>query len=152
MADVYALDTNVYIRALRDARQLAVLKRFLVRNGTRVRINAMVALELRSGARTDAHASAVEDLIRPYATRERVVVPSFEAFVQAGRVLSALAEKERLSAAYAPALTSDAIIAASCREADVTLITENTRDFAAIKRQLRGFRFVDSASTLTPSS
>ena len=81
MADVYALDSNIYINALRDPRQLAILKRFLVRR-----------------------------------------------------------------AAYAPALTNDAAIAASCREADVVLVTENTSDFTAIKRHLRGFRFVDSTA------
>ena len=146
MADVYALDSNIYIRALRDARKLAVLKRFLMRYGMRVRVSSVVALELRMGARTDAQATAVEDFVRPYATRERVVVPSFEAFMEAGRVLATLADKERISAAYTPALTNDAVLAASCREADVVLVTENARDFTAIKRLLRGFRFVDSGA------
>jgi predicted nucleic acid-binding protein len=145
VVDLFALDSNIYIKALRDSKQLAVLKRFLIRQGTRARINAIVALELRAGARTDAQANSVEDMIRSYATRERVVVPSFDAYLQAGRVLAALAEKERMSSAYAPALTNDALIAASCREADVVLVTENTRDFTAIKRHLRGFRFVDSS-------
>jgi predicted nucleic acid-binding protein len=151
VADVYALDTNVYIRALRDARQLAILKRFLIRVGTRVRVSAVVALELRMGAHTDAQASGVEELIRPYSSRDRVVVPSFEAFMQAGRVVSALTVRERMSAAYAPSLTNDAIVATSCREADVVLVTENTRDFTAIKRQLRGFRFVDSTALASSS-
>jgi predicted nucleic acid-binding protein len=109
-------------------------------------------MELRAGARTDPQAAGVEDLVRSYATREHIVVPTFEAFMQAGRVLAALAEKERMSAVYAPALTNDAIIAASCREGDVVLVTENARDFAAIKRHLRGFRFVDSAAAYATSS
>jgi predicted nucleic acid-binding protein len=146
VADVYAFDSNIYIKALRDPRQLAILKRFLVRHGTRVRVNAIVAMELRAGARTDQQAAGVENLVRPYADRERVIVPTFEAFVQAGRVLSALAVRERMSAAYSPALTNDAVIAASCREADVVLVTENTSDFTAIKRHLRGFRVVDSTA------
>ena len=95
------------------------------------------------GTRTETE---TEDLVRPHATRERVVVPSFEASMHAGRVLAALVEKDRSSAAYTSALTNDAIIAASCREADVVLVSENTRDFTAIKRQLRGFRFVDSVA------
>jgi predicted nucleic acid-binding protein len=57
-----------------------------------------------------------------------------------------LAVRERMSAAYTPVLTNDALIASSCREADITLVTESTRDFAAIKRQLRGFRFTDSSA------
>jgi predicted nucleic acid-binding protein len=143
VADVYALDANVYIRALRDPQHLVILKRFLIRHGTRIRVNSIVALELRAGARTEQQAAGVEELVKPYAERERVIVPTFDAFIQAGRVLSALAIRERMSAVYTPALTNDALIASSCREADVVLVTENTGNFAAIKRQLRGFRFVD---------
>jgi predicted nucleic acid-binding protein len=146
VADVYALDSNIYIKALRDPRQLAILKRFLIRHGTRVRVSSIVAMELRSGARTEPQGHAVDEFVRPYVERERVIVPTFEAFIHAGRLLSALAVRERLSAAYAPALTNDALIASSCRESDVTLVTENTRDFSAIKRHLRGFRFVDSSA------
>ncbi len=102
-------------------------------------------MELRAGANTEPQAAAFEELVKTYANRDRVVVPTVEAFVQAGRVVSALAVRERMSAVYSPALTNDALIASSCREADVVLVTENTRDFTAIKRQLRGFRFVDSA-------
>ena len=145
MADVYALDTNIYIKALRDERQLAILKRFLIRTGTRLRVNSVVALELRGGAKLDAQAAAVEALVKPYAERERVVVPTFEAFLQAGRVLSSLSVRERVVLADAPrSLVNDALIATSCREGDVVLVTENVRDFTAIRRHLRGFRFVDA--------
>lgn len=52
---------------------------------------------------------------------------------------AALAARERTTAA-AP-LTNDVILASSCREAGVTLVTGNPRDFAAIQRHLHGFRF-----------
>jgi predicted nucleic acid-binding protein len=149
VADVYALDTNVYIRALRNADRLATLKRFLMRAGTRLRVHAVVALELRAGARTPAHDAAVARLLSPYSERERVVVPSFEAFSHAGRVLAALSVRERVVLANAPrSLTNDAVLAASCREAGVMLVTENHADFVAIQRHLRGFRFADAAQVL----
>lgn len=143
MADSYALDTNVYIVALREAPRLARLKEFHLRFGTRARLNAIVAMELRAGVRTDDHARAVEALVAPYARRDRVIVPTFEAFVQAGRVLAALASKERLTlVSHGSSLASDALLASSCREAGAILVTENVRHFAAIQRQLRGFKFV----------
>jgi predicted nucleic acid-binding protein len=149
VADVYTLDTNVYIEALRNADRLAHLKRFLMRAGTRVRINGVVALELRAGARTPAHEQALEALLAPYAARARVIVPSFAAFVHAGRVLAALTVRERVVLSRASrALTYDVLLAASCREANVVLVTANDRDFSAIGRHLRGFRFADSRSVL----
>ena len=142
MARLYALDTNLYVRAFRDARELAALKRFLLRVGARVVLPAVVAVELRAGARAAAHEAAVDGLVAPYAERRRVLVPSFGAFLQAGRVLADLVRHERLVLADAPrSLTGDALLAAACREAGVVLVTDNHADFARIKRHLRGFRF-----------
>lgn len=140
MADLYALDTNVYIRAVRDSGARVRLKRFLLRSGHRVRLSAVVALELRAGARTPTQERAVDALLAPYASRDRVLAPSFEAFVQAGRVVAALAPRERMTQP-APSFTNDVILASSCREAGAVLVTENQADFAAIQRHLRGFRF-----------
>jgi predicted nucleic acid-binding protein len=149
MADSYALDTNVYVHALRNTDSLARLRRFRLRAGTRLHLHAVVVLELRAGVRTPAHDDAVERLFSVYASRERVVVPSFDAYTHAGRVLSALSVRERVSLATAPpSLTNDALLAASCREAGVVLVTENSADFTAIQRHLRGFRFADAAGVL----
>jgi predicted nucleic acid-binding protein len=146
VAELVALDTNVYIRALRDSRLLEQLKLFLRRAGARVRLPAIVAMELRAGAWREAQTRAVEQLVRPFAERELVITASFEAYMQAGRVLAALAEREhrRMSDA-APSFVSDVVLACACREAGATLVTENVADFAGIQRHLRGFRFEDAA-------
>jgi predicted nucleic acid-binding protein len=148
VAELYTLDSNVYIHALRDAAALARLKRFMLRVGTRLRMSAVVALELRAGARTAAQERAVETLLAPYALRERIMLPSFDAFLQAGRVIAALATRERMAVA-AGSFTNDVILASACRESDVVLVTENLRDFAAIQRHLRGFRFDDPGKLLS---
>lgn len=138
-----ALDTNVYIDALRDRSELAALKQFVARFGVRVWLAGVVATELGAGALTDAQREAVDDLVRPYATRDRVFGVSFAACREAGRALAALATRERVRLATAPpSLTNDALLAASCREADVVLITRNFKDFSRLQRQLRGFRFI----------
>ena len=149
MAESYALDANVYISALRDRDRLAQLKRFLIRTGLRVRVNAVVALELQAGARTPAHERAVADLLASYVQRDRVIVPSFDAYAQGGRVLAALAAREGIDIARAGSLIDDVLIATSCREAGVKLITENVGHFAAVQRHLRGFRFAEAAQMLT---
>ena len=143
MPDLFALDTSVYIRALRDAAVLAELKDFRKRAGLRIVIAGVVAMELGAGAITQQHESAVSDMIEPYARRGLVVPVSYAACTQSGRVLAALARHERVDLARAPrSLTNDVLIAASCREAGVVLVTDNSRDFTRIQRHLRGFRFV----------
>jgi predicted nucleic acid-binding protein len=143
MAALYALDTNVYIDALRDPEQLGALKQFRSRFGARVWLSGIVALELAAGALTLEQQRAVGDLTHLYASRERMFGISFEACHHAGRVLAGLATRDRIRLATAPAsLTNDALLAASCREADVVLVTTNFRDFVRIQRHLRGFRFV----------
>lgn len=148
MADLLALDTNVYIDALRESGHLARLKRFLIRAGLKVRVPAVVALELRAGARTGAQRSAIEDLLAAYVARDRVIVPSFTAFAESGRVLAELAVREGVELSRAGSLVNDVLLAASCREVGAQLITENTRDFAAVQRHLRGFRFTSANEML----
>ena len=46
-------------------------------------------------------------------------------------------------------LVNDVLIATSCREARVRLVTENAGDFATLQRHLRGFRFVAADEALT---
>jgi hypothetical protein len=62
-------------------------------------------------------------------------------------VLADIATREGLTYGASPGwLAGVALIAASCREADATLVTDNHGDFARIQRQLRGFRFVAPAA------
>ena len=149
MAEMYALDSSVYIRALRDPDRLARLKRFLIRMGLRVLANAVVALELRAGARTSRHERAVADLLDSYAKRDRVIVPTFEAYRQGGRVLASLATNEGVDVSRAGSLVNDVLIATSCREAGVRLVTENADHFVSVQRYLRGFRFSKADELLT---
>ena len=148
MADLFALDTNVYIRALRDRQRLAQLKRFLLKAGPRIRLSAVVALELRAGARVPAQEAALADMIALYSTRDRVIVPSQTAYTEGGRVLAALGAREGVDSSRAGSLVGDVLIATSCREATVRLVTENLRDFAAVQRHVRGFRYLAADEAL----
>ncbi len=153
MADLYVIDTNIYVDALRNGEQMGELKRFLLRAGTRVRLNGIVAMELLAGAGSPAHIDAVSALITPYGLRGWTTSPSFEACAQAGRALAGLALGKRgRRRTIPPALVSDALIAASCREAGAVLVTKNAADFATLQRHMRGFRFLTPWPITTPRS
>lgn len=142
MPDLYALDSNVYIDALRSRADLEPLTAFLLRAGGRVVVSAVVAMELRAGAFTNDDEADVHALLGAYRQRGRMIVPTFEAYVQAGRVLAALRFPSRSRGRIpASSFVADVLLAASCREAGVVLVTKNTADFSRIQRHLRGFRF-----------
>ncbi len=144
---LYAFDSNFYIAAQRNPRERAIFDRMLVAVGRNLRLPAVVALELRAGVRHADQRNALEHLVEQFVLRDRVLVPSLKAFLEAGRVLADLSTREGYTYARAErSLTNDALIAASCREARVTLATNNQDDFARIQRHLRGFRFVTPAA------
>lgn len=130
----YALDTNVFIGAMRDPADRARILDFHARYVANEYLSAVVAMELRAGARTSRAATELErQLLSRFEVRGRVFAPGYAAFVLAGRILSTLRD-------YSASLRSDALIAASCREAGITLVTKNSRDFARI-RKVMPFQF-----------
>jgi predicted nucleic acid-binding protein len=130
----YALDTNVFIGAMRNADEAVRLKEFHVQHVATEYLSAIVAMELRAGARTPTAATTLQRaLLDPFETRGRVFAPSYAAFLNAGRVLATLRD-------YSASLRSDALIAASCRELGITLVTRNARDFDRI-RKVMPFQF-----------
>jgi predicted nucleic acid-binding protein len=139
----YALDTNVFIDAFRDTTAAAALLAFLERALPFIFLSAVVMQELASGARTPAQARELErSVFRPFVRRQRVFAPTTAAFVSSGRVLAALAVKEGWEAIHDnPSLLNDALLAASCRERGITLITQD-RDFDRITPALAGWNHV----------
>jgi predicted nucleic acid-binding protein len=137
----YAVDTNLYVDALRTAAGLAGLKAFEARRTAFMVMNAVVANELRAGARTPSAIEGLEQgVIGPFERRQRLDTPTFSAWKESGRVLSALVGKGDWSA-VSRSLVNDVLLAMSCREAGVVLVTRNIRDCERIAR-VRKFDFV----------
>jgi predicted nucleic acid-binding protein len=138
----YSLDTNVFIDGFRtEAAQDEVLA-FLNRALPFTYLSAVVMQELCAGARS---ATVVRDLERgvfdPFERRRRVFAPSSAAFAKSGRVLAALAASEGWqSFDEEPSLLNDALIAASCRERGITLITRDG-GFKRLAPFIKGFRY-----------
>lgn len=139
----YALDTNIFIDALRDTRAEAALLSFLERALPFTFMSAVVMQELTAGARTREQARELErSVFRPFERRGRVFAPATAAFVKSGRLLASLALQEGWEALYQnPSLQNDALLASSCRERGITLITNDT-DFDRFVPFLTGWRHV----------
>lgn len=140
----YVLDTNVYIRAWRNpAAEGVALEQFAERHLALTHLSSVVFHELLRGASTPAMATdLVASLARPFTRTKRVVVPSHRAWTRAAEVIAQLAWHDGLDRRNVPAgFANDVLIAASCRENGLTLITENERDFRRIQKRMK-FDFV----------
>ena len=137
----FAFDTNVLVDVLRDPADEEAFAAFLARFPQAIHLSAVVVLELRAGARTPQQARAVDALIAPFDRRGRLFAPSTGAYRTAGDVLARLAVREGWTSKAKPSLASDALLAASCREAGITLITRD-REIGRLARYLQGWRTV----------
>ena len=138
----YALDTNIFIDGFRSEEAQAEVFAFLRQALPFTFLSAIVMQELAAGARTTG---AARDLQRgvfdAFERRRRVFTPSASAFVESGRVVAAVAGQEGWQLLDEnPSLLNDALIAASCRERGITLITRDG-DFKRIAPFLKGFRY-----------
>ena len=84
--------------------------------------------ELAAGARTAAQARELErSVFRPFFRRARVFAPTTAAFIHSGRLLAAVAAREGWAAIHDnPSLLNDALLAASCRERGIALVTQDS--------------------------
>ena len=105
-------------------------------------LSAVVMQELAVGARTRETARDVQQgVFDPFERRRRIFVPSAAAFVASGRALAAVATREGWQLLDEnPSLLNDALIAASCREHGITLITKDG-DFKRLGPFVKGFRY-----------
>ena len=138
----YALDTNIFIDGFRNEEAQAEVFLFLNRALPFTYLSAVVMQELAAGARTaDAARDVQRGIFEPFERRQRVFAPSSAAFAESGRVLAAIAGREGWQLLdKKPSLLNNALIAASCREQGVTLITRDT-DFKRLAPFIKGFRY-----------
>ena len=138
----YTLDTNIFIEGFRNEAAQAEVFVFLNRALPFTYLSAVVMQELAAGARTpDAARDVQRGVFDPFERRRRIFAPSSAAFVESGRVLAAVAAREGWQMFDdKPSLLNDALIAASCRERGITLITKDG-DFKRLAPFVKGFRY-----------
>ena len=131
----YILDTNLYIEAARNRDRAEELARFVSNHLPFLHLHAVVAQELLAGAVDAGRVRLVErGLIRPFEQRARLVTPSFGTWKRAGSIMARLVQTKQISpGGFGRSFVNDCLLAASCREGGLTLITRNTRDFELIR-------------------
>jgi predicted nucleic acid-binding protein len=138
----FALDTNLYVHAFRDPASERSLRAFYERETPNLYLCSVVLHELEVGGSSGAAIDWVERTTRPVASSRRVITPTHAAWKGSGAALSRLASERHMERRnISRSLVHDALIAATCRENGVTLVTHNTRDFEMIQSVIR-FDFV----------
>lgn len=140
----FVLDTQCFIEAARRADAAAQLEEFIAAAASRLYLSAVVAAELRAGARPVAARKRLEaSVLDPYFRRGRVLTPSAMSWAALGETLAALREREGLEAKAVPrSFAFDVLIAHSCREAGAILVSRNVRDMERIRRVF-SFQFAE---------
>lgn len=139
----YTLDTNLFVRGFRELSANHALETFHTAFAPFEWLTAVVAHELRAGARTTAVARVLQqNVLDVFERRGRLLTPSYDAWQRSGEALARLAATEGLDLGRVPkSFVNDVLLAATCRENGVVLITENARDFLRISA-VAPFEFV----------
>jgi predicted nucleic acid-binding protein len=138
----HALDTNIFIDGFRSDESQAEVFAFLNSALPFTFLSAVVMQELAAGARTTQAARDVEQgVFEPFERRRRVFAPSSAAFAESGRVIATVAARDGWQLVDDnPSLLNDALIAVSCREQGITLITRDG-DFKRLSPLVKGFHY-----------
>lgn len=94
----------------------------------------IVVQELLAGCRTDTERRTIERFaVGPFERRGRLVAPSVGAWIESGAVLAHVAPRDTVPTR---SLANDVLLAATCREHGIVLVTRNLRDFRRIGRHI----------------
>ena len=131
----YALDTNCYIDASRKPADLAALQEFAAREARGLHVSSIVSAELLAGARSAKDRKVLEDrVLGPFVRHGRILTPSASAWDALARTLVHLREREGLQLAQVSrGFAFDVLLAYSCKEHGVVLVTANERDMVRIR-------------------
>jgi len=132
----YVLDANLYIRAFRSEADARELEAFYAAFIPVTYLSSIVVHELLVGATTPAKVRDIRDnIVRPLQRTRRLITPSHAAWDMSGEAIARMVRSTHRELRTLPkSLIHDYLLAASCREAGVTLITENLADFEEIRR------------------
>jgi predicted nucleic acid-binding protein len=136
----YAVDTSLYVDALRTEDGRAALMAFHAAYAPFEYLSGVVAHELRAGTRGGAATRLEKLVIAPFERRARVFVPTYRAWKESGSVLAELVAPGAWDS-VSRSFVNDVLLAMSCRESGVVLVTRNLRDCMRIA-SVRAFDFV----------
>jgi len=122
------IDTNIYIDWLNVGRHEDIL----FQRDTIKYLSAVVLMELRAGAFSSGDRRLVRRVESAFEKAGRILAPSRGVFAEAGDALRRLQERGfRVEASHS--IVNDVLIALSARSIGATVVTQNERDFRAIR-------------------
>jgi predicted nucleic acid-binding protein len=124
------LDTNIYIDYYKSDKFIEFFERA---SDKTVYVSAVVVMELLSGAFTRTEIALLDNLAMVSKKGNKIVVPLWPDYVEAGRLLAKLQSQKGYEIKKTIGLTNDVLIALSARRIGATVITQNKKDFEAIK-------------------
>jgi predicted nucleic acid-binding protein len=147
----YTLDTNLFIEAFRDPEANRALQHFHRLFAPFEYLSEVVAQELWAGVRTPTDRRLLErHVLRPFQRTSRLLTPSGPAWEESGDVLAALRRTGGLGLArLTKSFGNDLLLALSCRDEGVVLVTDNRRDFERIAKHV-ALTFVPPWPSPTP--
>lgn len=125
-------DTNVWIDWLNEGR----FGEILLAKGMLKHLSAVVLMELEAGAFSRREQRTINQLLRAFETRNRLVIPTATDYREAGRTLRQLQTEKGYQLSKAHWLANDVLIALSARRVGATVLTQNAKDFEAIRQYL----------------
>lgn len=130
----YLLDTNIYLGAFRSEQKKARFRQTFFPLLPATFLSSVVAYELYVNAQDSRTLSLVREFIRPLERTGRVVTPTFDDWLEASAVVTAIDRKDKGWRSKLPALLNDILIALCARRIGATLFTYNREDFRLIHR------------------
>ena len=131
------IDTNLYVDWINRGRHEEVLfQRETVRY-----LSAVVLMELRAGAFSQRDRRLLRQLEAVFERAGRVLTPSHAVFAEAGDVLRRLQADRGYNIGASQSIANDVLIAMSARSIGAVVVTQNERDYRAI-RAVRPFGLV----------
>lgn len=130
----YLLDTNVYVGAFRSEQKKAQFRQTFFPLLPATHLSSVVAYELYVNAQDSRTRSLAQEFIRPMERSGRVITPTFDDWVEASDIVTAVEQKDRGWRSKLPALLNDILIALCARRIGATLLTYNKDDFQLIHR------------------
>ena len=128
------LDTDVYVSACRSEETRARFRATFLPLLPVTFLAAVVAYELRVNAANRSTQRLVHEFIAPMERSGRCVTPTFEDWIEAAAIVTAIGERDRGWRSKLPALLNDVLIALCARRIGATLVTYNAQDFRLIRR------------------
>jgi predicted nucleic acid-binding protein len=130
----YLLDTNVYLEACRSEESRNQFRETFFPLLPATFLSAVVAYELSVNAQDRRTRSLVGEFIGPMERTGRIVSPTFDDWVGASEVVTAIEKNDPAWRSKLPALLNDILIALCARRVGATLLTYNKADFRLIHR------------------